>query len=110
MINVRFETDSAILRDEDKALLSSTAACLKTSQQLRVNVEGNADERGSAKYNKELGERRAQAVSDYLASQGVATEQVRQISFGKDNPLCTQSDEECWSKNRRTAIRPTCRM
>jgi peptidoglycan-associated lipoprotein len=110
LVRVQFATDSSELRDDDKALLSATAECLKQNKQLRVNVEGNADERGPEEHNKQLGVDRAQAVSQYLEGQGVSSKQVKLISFGEDNPLCTQSNPDCWAKNRRTAIRPTCRM
>jgi peptidoglycan-associated lipoprotein len=110
LVRVHFEIDSADLTDEDKELLRSTAQCLRQSPQLRVNVEGNTDERGSEEYNHQLGERRARSVALYLESQGVTGDQLRMISYGKDHPLCTQSDEQCWERNRRTAIRPTCHM
>jgi peptidoglycan-associated lipoprotein len=110
LVRVNFDFDSAKLRDDDKALLSATAQCLKDNKQLRVNVEGNTDDRGHQDYNKQLGVDRAQAVSQYLEGQGVSAKQIKLISFGEDNPLCTQADADCWAKNRRTAIRPTCRM
>jgi peptidoglycan-associated lipoprotein len=110
LVRVHFELNSADLSDEDKTILKSTAECLKNEDRLRVSVEGNADERGTQDYNHQLGEERARAVSQYLEQQGVSVGQVSTISHGKDNPLCVQSDEECWARNRRTAIRPTCHM
>jgi peptidoglycan-associated lipoprotein len=110
LVRVHFATDSSNIPSNDKALLSSEANCLRQNKELRINVEGNADERGPHAYNENLGERRAQAVSTFLEGQGVSSAQIKLISFGENNPRCTQSDEECWSKNRRTAIRPTCRM
>jgi peptidoglycan-associated lipoprotein len=110
LVRVHFEFDKADLSDNDKTILKSTAGCLKKDERLRVSIEGNADERGTHEYNDQLGEQRARAVSQYLEQQGVSAGQVSTISHGKDNPLCRQSDEECWARNRRTAIRPTCHM
>jgi peptidoglycan-associated lipoprotein len=110
LVRVKFETSSAEIRDQFKPLLKATADCLKTNQKLTINIEGNTDERGTQEYNKALGERRAQAVSQFLQSEGVSQAQIKLINFGEDNPRCLQSDAACWAKNRRTAIRPTCRM
>jgi peptidoglycan-associated lipoprotein len=110
LVRVKFETDKWDLKDSDKALLTATADCLKTNHQLRVNIEGNADERGTQEHNKMLSEERSKVVSEFLKTQGVSAEQIQQLSFGEDNPRCTQSSAACWAKNRRTAIRPTCKM
>jgi peptidoglycan-associated lipoprotein len=111
LVHVRFDTDSATLRDDDKALLGATADCLRQNQALRISVEGNADERGPSEHNTQLGHERAQAVAQYLESQGVSSAQLQQqVSFGDQNPVCTESNEDCWQKNRRTAVRPTCHM
>jgi peptidoglycan-associated lipoprotein len=75
-----------------------------------VRVEGNTDERGSHEYNLDLGERRAHAVLGYLEGRGVSTEQLQAVSFGKTRPLCDAKNEDCFAKNRRTAIRPTCKL
>jgi peptidoglycan-associated lipoprotein len=110
LVRVHFETDKADLDDDDKALLTSTADCLKSHQQLRVNIEGNADERGPTEHNKQLSEQRSKVVSEFLSAQGVSSDQIKLLSFGENNPRCTESDAACWAKNRRTAIRPTCHM
>jgi peptidoglycan-associated lipoprotein len=110
LVRVKFDTDKWELHDADKALLTSTAECLKGNQQLRVNIEGNADERGPSEHNKMLSEERSKVVSEFLLGQGVSADQIKQLSFGEDNPRCTEQSDACWAKNRRTAIRPTCKM
>jgi len=66
-----------------------------------VTIEGHADERGTVEYNLALGERRAKAAYDYLVSLGVAADRLKTVSYGKEVPLCQQSTEDCWARNRR---------
>jgi peptidoglycan-associated lipoprotein len=66
-----------------------------------VTIEGNADERGTREYNLALGARRATAVKEYLVSLGVGANRLTTMSFGKERPVCVESSESCWSKNRR---------
>jgi peptidoglycan-associated lipoprotein len=66
-----------------------------------INVEGHCDERGSAEYNLGLGDRRASAARDFLASLGVPVDRLKTISYGKERPTCTESNESCWQRNRR---------
>ena len=68
---------------------------------VRVTVEGHADERGTREYNLALGARRANAVKEYLVSQGVSAGRVETVSYGKERPICTESNEGCWAQNRR---------
>jgi peptidoglycan-associated lipoprotein len=79
--------------------------CLKADHALHVAIEGNADERGTEDWNLALGDKRASAVEDYLERLGVSTAQLKKATFGKDHPLCTQHNEECWAKNRRAALK-----
>ena len=79
----------------------ATPTCSRAQRQFMVTIEGHADERGTNEYNLALGERRANAVSDYLGSLGVAGDRLRTISYGEERPVCTESDESCWSQNRR---------
>jgi len=67
----------------------------------KILVEGHTDERGTNEYNLALGDRRANAVKDYLVSLGVSSSRIETISYGEEKPLCMGSDEECWQKNRR---------
>ena len=68
---------------------------------MRVRVEGHCDERGTREYNLALGARRANAVKEFLAGQGVAIGRIETISYGKERPICTDSNEACWAQNRR---------
>lgn len=99
--DIHFEYDRADLRDSDRATLSANADTLKKFDFLLITVEGHCDERGSVEYNLALGERRAKAALDYLASLGVAAGRMKMVSYGKEVPLCQESNEECWARNRR---------
>ena len=66
-----------------------------------VLIEGHCDERGTVEYNLELGKRRAQAVKDYLVDRGIEESRIRIVSYGKERPFCTESNESCFQKNRR---------
>jgi peptidoglycan-associated lipoprotein len=70
----------------------------------KLKIEGYCDERGSAEYNIALGDARAKAAKDYLVSVGVGANQLDTVSFGKENPVCTDHEESCWQKNRRIHI------
>ena len=98
---VHFEFDQYNVQEGDKAILGRQAAWLAKYPAVRVTVEGHADERGTREYNLALGARRANAVKEYLVSQGVSTARVETVSYGKERPICTQSDEACWAQNRR---------
>lgn len=70
----------------------------------KLTVEGHCDERGSEEYNLALGEARAKQAKEYMASLGLPSDQLKIVSYGKDRPVCTDSDEACWQKNRRAHI------
>ena len=96
-----FDYDKADIRPDAREALSKTAEFLKTHPGLRVTVEGHCDERGSTEYNLGLGDRRANAVKQYLASLGVAANSLDVVSYGKEKPFCMESNETCWQQNRR---------
>lgn len=98
--DVYFNYDEASLSDDTRAKLARNADLLKTTQ-LLVTIEGHADERGTNEYNLALGDRRANAVRDYLTSLGVDAGRLRTLSYGEERPVCTEVDESCWSQNRR---------
>ena len=98
---VHFAYDQYSVQDADKATLQKQATWLARYPQVRVSVEGHADERGTREYNLALGARRANAVKEYLVSLGVSTARVETISYGKERPICTESNESCWAQNRR---------
>jgi peptidoglycan-associated lipoprotein len=101
LADVYFDLDKADIRESDRATLSKNADVLKKYDFIRVTVEGHCDERGTVDYNLALGERRARAAFDYLVSLGVPAARLRTVSYGKEVPVCTQSNEDCWQKNRR---------
>lgn len=96
-----FDYDKADIRPDARETLAKTAEFLRTHQQVKVNIEGHCDERGSTEYNLALGDRRAQVVRQFLISLGVAPERMESVSWGKERPFCTTSDETCWQQNRR---------
>jgi peptidoglycan-associated lipoprotein len=98
---VYFDLDKADIREQDREVLSQDAAALKKFDFLRITVEGHCDERGTVEYNLALGERRSKAAIEYLVSLGVPADRLKTVSYGKEVPVCTQSTEECWQKNRR---------
>jgi peptidoglycan-associated lipoprotein len=99
--DVYFDYDESNLSDDTREKLSRNADLLKSNAQFSLTLEGHADSRGTSEYNLALGERRANAVKDYLKSLGVADTRMRTISYGKERPVCTEEVESCWSQNRR---------
>ena len=98
---VLFETDSYSLDDEDRSVLDSQIAWLQRYPNVRVTIEGHADERGTREYNLALGDRRANAAKNYLAARGVSESRIQVISWGKERPSALGSDEGAWAQNRR---------
>ena len=98
---IHFAYNEYNIEEADKALLGRQAAWLQKYPAVRVTVEGHADERGTREYNLALGARRANALKEYLVSQGVSTGRVETVSYGKERPICTESSEACWAQNRR---------
>jgi len=101
LADIHFDYDKAELRDGDRQILARNAETLKKFDFLKIKVEGHCDERGSVEYNLALGQRRAQAAHDYLGSLGVPAARMEMVSYGKEVPLCQDSTEECWARNRR---------
>jgi peptidoglycan-associated lipoprotein len=99
--DIHFDFDRSDIREGDRQILSKNAETLKKFDFLKITVEGHADERGTVEYNLALGERRAKAAADYLISLGVAADRIKTVSYGKEVPLCQESTEDCWARNRR---------
>jgi peptidoglycan-associated lipoprotein len=99
---VFFEYDRYDLNSESKSTLERQATWLKKFGNLKITIEGHADERGTREYNLALGERRAIAVKDYLVSLGIPAGRLETISFGKERPAVLGSDESSWTQNRRS--------
>jgi peptidoglycan-associated lipoprotein len=102
---VHFETDSSSLDGNGKAALEANAQILQTHPELKVEVQGHADERGTVDYNLALGQRRAKAVVEYLAKQGVAPSRLPVVSYGEERPEDTRSGTTAWASNRRAEFR-----
>jgi len=98
---VHFALNQYNIEETDKATLSKQAAWLARYPSVRLTVEGHADERGTREYNLALGARRANAVKEFLVAQGVPAGRLETVSYGKERPICTESNEDCWSQNRR---------
>jgi peptidoglycan-associated lipoprotein len=99
--DVFFAYDATDLTDQSRATLQKDVEWLKKWTTTKVMVEGHADSRGTNEYNLALGERRADAVRDYLVSLGVPTERITIVSKGEEQPFCTEDNETCWQQNRR---------
>jgi peptidoglycan-associated lipoprotein len=99
---VFFESDSTELTSQAQATLDKQARWLNQYARYSFSIEGHADERGTREYNFGLGDRRAQAVRDYLTARGVAARRIiRVTSYGKERPVAVCNDISCWSQNRR---------
>ena len=98
---VYFDFDSYQVRDADSQLLLDAARVMRSNSRLVVRLEGHCDERGTIEYNLALGEKRANAVRDYLAASGVDAKQLKTVSYGKEKPAVRGSDEVSWARNRR---------
>jgi len=96
-----FDYDSAEIRSDARTALQQSADFLKGYPNTRFTIEGHCDERGSTEYNLALGQRRANAVKEYLVSLGIPADHVLTTSWGKEKPFCSESSESCWQQNRR---------
>jgi peptidoglycan-associated lipoprotein len=99
--DVHFDFDKSDVREGDKPVLVAIAAFMKAYPQANVSIDGNCDERGTVEYNLALGERRAHAAMTYLVDLGVPAARLSTLSYGKEKPVCKESVESCWLRNRR---------
>ena len=98
---IYFDLDSSGLRADARDSLQKNSQILRQHSDWEALVEGHCDERGTTEYNLGLGQKRAAAVRQYYMSLGISGTRVATISYGKENPSCSESSEDCWSKNRR---------
>jgi peptidoglycan-associated lipoprotein len=98
---ILFDTDSYSVDDQDRGTLDAQARWLLANPRVSVTIEGHCDERGTREYNLALGDRRANAVKNYLAARGVPAARMTTISWGKERPVAMGSDEGAWAQNRR---------
>jgi peptidoglycan-associated lipoprotein len=101
---VRFEFDSYELSFEQRTKLESVIDFMRIHPEVSLTLEGHTDERGTREYNLALGESRAQAVREFLLSNGIDGNRVRTVSYGKARPKCLGAGEDCWAQNRRVEI------
>lgn len=98
---INFDFDRSEIREADKAKLQAIAGFMKNYPQVKLNLEGHCDERGTVEYNIALGDRRAHAALRYLAGLGVGEARMNPVSYGKERPAVTGSNEQSWFENRR---------
>jgi peptidoglycan-associated lipoprotein len=98
---IHFEFDKYTIAESDAQILKQNAAVLMKFPALKIQIEGNCDERGTDQYNLALGERRANSAKQYLVSLGISAGRISIISYGEERPLETAHSEEAWAKNRR---------
>ena len=99
---VFFATNKSTLTTASRDTLRKQAAWMRKKKDVSVVVEGHADERGTREYNLALGERRANAVKDYLMTYGISSSRLSVISYGKESPVTSGSSPLAWSQNRRS--------
>lgn len=106
---IYFEFDRSNVQPQYLPIIRAHAAYLKGNPTGRVLLEGHADERGSREYNLGLGERRGTSVLDLMRAEGVSGSQLEVVSYGEERPVCRQTSEACWERNRRVEIVYTAR-
>jgi len=98
---IYFDFNNFSVRDDARSVMKKNAEWLKSNPKVKIKIEGNCDERGTAEYNQALGQRRSVSAKKYLTDMGVASNRISLLSFGKEKPACAESSESCWQKNRR---------
>ena len=96
-----FDFDSYDIRTDAREIIDNVASRLKKNKSINILIEGHCDDRGTNEYNLALGEKRANAVKDYLISTGIPSNRINTLSYGEEKPVCTEQDEACWQRNRR---------
>ena len=104
LADIHFDFDKYDLRPSEATALSGDIDWLKANPRHLVLIEGHCDERGTVEYNLALGERRAKATQNYLVAHGVQAGRISIVSYGKEKPQCTESNEACWAQNRRAHL------
>lgn len=102
--DVFFNYDKANIRPEEVNVANNDAQFLSQHPAIKITVEGHCDDRGSEEYNLALGASRANSLKQSLVQQGVSSERIKTVSYGKEKPFCSADDEQCWQQNRRDHI------
>lgn len=99
--SIYFDLDSYVVKEEYQSLLGHHSQFLNKNPQMKMLIQGNADERGSREYNLSLGQKRAEAVKKAMLLLGVKESQLESVSLGEEKPACMEAAESCWAQNRR---------
>jgi len=99
--DIYFDYDQYDVRADAQPVLQTISSWLLKNMPAKILIEGHCDDRGTNEYNLALGDRRSKSVRDYLVALGIASDRIETISYGEEEPLCTDQTEECWAKNRR---------
>ena len=100
---IYFETGKAVIKQESYPLLDAVAVTLVTDPKLAlIEIGVHTDERGAETWNREISQKRADAIASYLTSKGVDGRRLRAVGYGESRPLDKHHDEKAWAKNRRT--------
>ena len=102
--DIFFDYDTYDIRSDAQATLAKDASYLTSNPNIKIVIGGYCDERGSDEYNLALGQNRADAAKNALVTAGVAASRIRVVSYGKEKPFCTESNEQCWQLNRRAGF------
>lgn len=103
---IYFDYDKSDIRPDQMSTLQNNAAWLRQHPEVKFTIEGNCDERGSEEYNLALGDRRANKVKEVLVGQGISESRIATISYGEDRPVCHESNEDCYQRNRNAMFVP----
>ncbi len=101
MKDIYFDYDKSDVRPSEQTSIQADVAFLQQHSNISFTIEGHCDERGSTEYNLALGDNRASAVKNALVAAGITADRIKTVSFGKEKPFCTESNESCWQQNRR---------
>jgi peptidoglycan-associated lipoprotein len=104
---IHFDYDRAELSADAQRILQAKISVLREIPDLRIRIEGHADERGSDQYNDALGQQRAAAVKRFLVGYGIDGSRLEIVSFGEQRPRCRSESESCWAENRRAEFQVT---
>jgi len=99
--DIYFDYDKSDIRADQRSSIQSDMTFLTAHPNISFTIEGHCDERGSTEYNLALGDQRASAVKNELTTAGISASRIKTISYGKEKPFCTESNEACWQQNRR---------
>jgi peptidoglycan-associated lipoprotein len=103
--DILFDYDRYDIRQDARPALNGAADYLNKKREVHIVIEGHSDERGTNEYNLALGEKRANATKNYLRSLGISPSRVTTVTYGEEKPLCSNSLESCWQRNRRSSIK-----